>query len=102
MFLPAHPEALFELNQAVAWHEHERPGYGALLFAEVERKVAQAARLPRSGAPLPGFEAHHDVRKYVVRRFRYLVITALVDERLRVIAVAHTSREPGYWRDRLI
>ncbi|MCB9713119.1 MAG: type II toxin-antitoxin system RelE/ParE family toxin [Myxococcales bacterium] len=84
------------------WHERERTGYGAVLFEEVTRRVEQAARLPRSGSPLMGFEARYDVRKYVVRRFRYVVITALVDGVLTVIAVAHTSREPGYWRARLV
>ncbi len=64
-------------------------------------KVEQAARFPRSGAALAGFEPRHDVRKHAVRRFRDVVITALVDETLTVVAVAPTSREPGYWRDRL-
>ena len=41
----------------VVWHERERTGYGAVLFEEVTRRVEQAARLPRSGSPLMGFEA---------------------------------------------
>lgn len=102
MLLPFHPDATTELDHAVAWHEHERTGYGSFLFDEVIRKVEQAARLPRSGAPVLGFPARYDVRKFVVNRFRYVVITALVDEQRTVIAVAHTSRAPGYWRDRLI
>lgn len=102
MRLPFHPDALIELDQAVAWHERERAGYGSLLFEEVIRKVDQATSLPRSGAPVMGFDARHDVRKYVVRRFRYVLITAIVEEQITVIAVAHTSRAPGYWRDRLL
>jgi hypothetical protein len=47
MHLPFHPDALIELNQAVAWHERERAGYGSFLFDEVVRKVEQAARIPR-------------------------------------------------------
>lgn len=72
------------------------------LLDEVSARVEQAASFPRSGSPLVGFEDHHDVRKHVVRRFRYVVTTALVDGVLTVIAVAHTSREPGYWRERLV
>lgn len=59
--LPFHPEAVEELDDAVAWHESERAGYGALLFGEVTRRVAQAAMFPRSGTPASGFEARHDV-----------------------------------------
>lgn len=102
MHLPFHPDALVELDHAVAWHEHERAGYGSILFDEVVRKVEQAARFPQSGAPVLGFDARHDVRKLVVSRFRYVLITALVEDELTVIAVAHTSRAPGYWRDRLL
>jgi len=102
MPLPIHPEALMELDHAMAWHERERVGYGLALLDEVSTKVEQAARFPRSGTPLVGFEPRHDVRKHAVRRFRYVVITAVVDETLTVVAVAHTSREPGYWCDRLV
>lgn len=101
MLLLIHPEAYIELDQAMEWHERERVGYGIALLDEVVCQIEQAARFPRSGARVRGFEARYDVRKYVVRRFRYVVINAIVDGELKVIAVAHTSREPGYWRDRL-
>lgn len=100
--LPFHPDALAEFRAAVALHEEDRPGFGALLIEAVTDKVGQAARFPRSGTPLAGFDERHDVRQFAVRQFRYLVVTALVTRVERtVIAVAHTSREPGYWRDRL-
>ncbi len=99
--LAFHPEAELEFDAAAAWHERERDGYGALLVAEVTRRVDQAARFPTSGAPVHGFAPPYDDRKFVVRRFRYVLITALVGDDRIVIAVAHTSRAPGYWRDRL-
>lgn len=64
----------------------------------MSRRVGQAARLPQSGTRVAGFAA---VRQFALQRFRYLVITALVGREHLVIAVAHTAREPGYWRDRL-
>lgn len=101
MRLRLHPAALVELDEAVDYLEEQREGFGNLLFDEVSRRISQAARWPRSGAPVAGFAECHDVRQFVVKRFRYLVVTALVrDERL-VVAVAHASRKPGYWRDRL-
>jgi toxin ParE1/3/4 len=101
MRLRLHPAALIELDEIVDYLEGERPGFGALLFDEVTRKVAQAARWPRSGAPVAGFAVRRDVRQYIVGRFSYVVVTAIVrDERL-VIAVAHTSRKPRYWSSRV-
>jgi len=101
MLLELHPEAVEELEAAVAWHNRERLGYGDLLFDELRKRVAQATRFPRSGAPVVGFEPGYDVRSYSLRRFAYRVITAVVNGTPLVVAVAHTSREPSYWRERL-
>jgi toxin ParE1/3/4 len=99
--LPFHPEARTEFREAVAWHEREHAGFGALLIEAVIDRVGQAARFPQSGRPVSGFDEDYDVRLFAVRRFRSVVVTALVAGERKVIAVAHTSRRPGYWRDRL-
>lgn len=100
MMLRFHPEALDEFDAAVAWHEQERDGRGTMLLRNVVKRVAQAARFPRSGAPVAGFDAHHDVRQFVLRRLPYVVITASIMGERMVVAVAHTSKRPGYWRSR--
>jgi hypothetical protein len=48
-----------------------------------------------------GFDRERDVRRFVVLRFPYSIVTAIVDGRRAVVAVAHTSREPNYWHDRV-
>lgn len=99
--LAIHPEALDELASQVELLEEEREGHGRLMYEEVRRRVTQASRFPRSGAPIGGFDARYDVRCYTLRRFPFRVVTALIGGRRFVIAVAHTQREPGYWRERL-
>ena len=101
MLLELHPEAVEELEAAVVWHNHERPGNGDRLYDEIRRRVTQATRFPKSGAPVAGFDARYDVRSYGLRRFPYLVITAVVSGAPLVVAIAHARREPAYWRDRL-
>jgi plasmid stabilization system protein ParE len=101
MRLRLHPAALAELDEAVAWHEERRTGWGSVLFEELSLRIGQAARFPRSGAPVMGFESKYDVRQYVLSRFKYVVITAHVSGEQVVVAVAHTSRQPKYWRRRL-
>ena len=40
-------------------------------------------------------------RKYVLKRFPYLIFYVDYPDRIRVLAVAHTSRRPGYWKTRI-
>ena len=101
MRLPFEEEAAAELIDAAAWYERERKGFGALFVAEVRRTVARAADLPRSGPRVAGCHPDRDVRRFVVRRFPYLVVTAIVSGERAVVAVAHGRRRPGYWRDRV-
>lgn len=101
MRLPFESDAADELGAAAAWYERERVSYGALFLSEVRRSVDRAARFPQSGIRVPGLDPERDIRRFVLRRFPYSVVTAMVDGRRAVVAVAHASREPGYWRDRL-
>jgi hypothetical protein len=39
-------------------------------------------------------------RRVLVRRFPYFVIYREWSDRLEIVAVAHQSRRPGYWRSR--
>jgi hypothetical protein len=41
------------------------------------------------------------VKRLPLRRFPYAVVVRAEASELVVIAFAHTSRRPGYWRDRL-
>jgi toxin ParE1/3/4 len=86
MRLPFEAEAAAEFEEAVAWYEREREGLGAMFVSEVRRAIDRAADLPRSG-PCVGDT--------------YLVITGLVAGQRAVLAVAHTRRRLGYWRERL-
>jgi toxin ParE1/3/4 len=41
------------------------------------------------------------VRKYILRRFPYLIFYIDYPECIRIYAIAHTSRRPGYWKSRI-
>ena len=96
-----HPAALEELLAEIEYLEDAEPGLGEKYFSEVQRRVRQATRFPASGAPILGFEARYDVRRFGLRTFPAAVITASIRGELIVIAVAHTRRDPEYWRERL-
>jgi len=103
MELPFEEHAEGELLEAAAWYESERDGYGELFIDEVEAKVQRAARFPHSGPRviLPELDPRHDVRRFPLGRFQHQVLTAIIAGERAVVAIAHTSRRPGYWQDRL-
>jgi plasmid stabilization system protein ParE len=41
------------------------------------------------------------VRQKVLRKHPYIIVYRASDEDIEIVALAHTTREPGYWRNRL-
>jgi toxin ParE1/3/4 len=92
-FLPAARE---EFLAAAHHYDTAAPGLGHDFIAAVERAVARIAAFPEHGSPhLMG------TRRVVLRRFPFSVVYLLEPEAVLVVAVAHHSRRPGYWRDRV-
>jgi toxin ParE1/3/4 len=85
-----------ELLQAVHYHEQEREGLGRKLLAAVQALAERLLDYPESGPVL-----FRDVRRAAVRRFRYDLVYRIQPEALIIVAVAHHSRRPGYWKHRL-
>jgi len=50
--------------------------------------------------PEIGARVDEHLRRFVLRRFPHSIIYAVVADALFVVAIAHGSREPGYWRSR--
>jgi len=89
--------ASLELTEAVRWHEERRPGWGERLFDAVTRTLALIESHPEIGAPRRG---RWPVRQLKVRGFPYVVAYRIRPEDVYIVAVAHTRRRPGYWKDR--
>lgn len=87
--LRLHPGALRELHDAAAYYDAEGPGLGSVFVTEVERVFTQIFRFPEAAPRVRG-----EVRKKAVAVFPYLVIYALTDDALVVLAVAHHARRP--------
>jgi len=92
-----HDDAAVEYDAAFDWYL-ERSTEAALKFdAEVERGLMQILKAPRRWAAGP-----HQTRKFLLRQFPYIVIyRERTPGEIQVIAIAHTSRKPGYWKQRL-
>jgi toxin ParE1/3/4 len=90
--------AALELSEAVRWYEERRPGWGGRLFDAVTHAFDLIESLPEIGAVRHG---RLPARQLTVRGFPYVVIYRVRTRDLYVVAVAHTSRRPGYWLPRI-
>lgn len=95
-----HAAAAEEAVEAAAWYEKERPGLGA----EFQRAIDAALDLLEAEvvplAAVPGVAGTRGARRLFLRRFPYAVIVCEKGEEVLVVAFAHSSRRPGYWRGR--
>ena len=91
-----HPEALEDLREAAEFYRQQAGTTLSQSFlAEFERSVALVLQHPMLGSLW-----RHGKRRLITRRFPFSVIYSVVGDQMRVLAVAHHSRRPGYWRGR--
>ncbi|MDO8369158.1 MAG: type II toxin-antitoxin system RelE/ParE family toxin [Candidatus Nitrotoga sp.] len=86
-------EAQADADAVVDWYI----GEGALIAAEdFTEELDCALNLLNQFAAL-GESGTHNTRSLPLHGFPYSLIYRLRDDTVRVIAVAHHSRRPGYW-----
>ena len=85
-----------ELAAAVDWYEKRRAGLGSEFYDAIVRTVNRIAEMPEAGSPFLDLKA----RRMLVTGFPYQVVYRIDSHDIRVIAVAHLKRRPGYWRHR--
>jgi toxin ParE1/3/4 len=91
-----HPEAQADLRKAAEFYrEQAGTALSQSFLAEFEHSVSLLMQHPRLGAMW-----RHGKRRLVTRRFPFSIIYTVVSDQLRILAVAHHSRRPGYWRAR--
>jgi len=95
MRLEFHPEAELELIEAALHYEMEVPGLGERFGSEVRRAMDLLLDHPEIGQ-----QVDPDLRRFVLPRFPFTLIYSSTSDVLRIEAVAHQSRLPGYWRTR--
>ena len=87
------PAARRELLDATQWYLADG---GAAVADQFEWAVARALRLlefmPQLGTP-----SYPGVRTWPLKDFPYTLVYRVQGEDITVMAVAHQSREPGYW-----
>ena len=94
-------EADAEYRLAGRWYEERREHLGIEFFDAVDAAIEHIVGMPRAGSLVPRVPAVLPVRRRAVTRFPYHVIYIETATAIRILAVAHDHRKPGYWHDRL-
>lgn len=88
--------AAFEIRNAILWYQHADPTVATRFALAIDHAI-ERARLGLVGVAvrLPGVDA--PIRRLLVARFPYAVYYLLLPRSVRILAIAHQRRRPGYW-----
>ena len=91
-----HPEARREADEVFDWYLERDHAVAERFQQELETAQTTIQRSPDAWA-----EYMHGTRRYLLKRYPYVVVYRVTEDRIEVIAIAHGRRKPGYWADRL-
>jgi plasmid stabilization system protein ParE len=90
-----HPDVQGEIDDAYQWYEQQRPGLGQDFLAALDQVFDRLQQTPEAHQVV-----YRDVRRALPRRFPYGVFYRVHADRVEVIAVQHTRRDPSGWQSR--
>lgn len=85
-----------EVLDALAYYSAIDPALGLRFTKAFEEAIQRIAYMPSSWRPIG-----QSCRRYALQTFPYIVIYALLEDEVVIVAFAHTHRRPNYWRERL-
>lgn len=86
-------EAQADANAIIDWYV----GEGAFVAAEDFANTLNQVFGLLCDHPFMGEQATRDARMLALHNFPYSLIYRLQRDEIRIIAIAHHSRRPGYW-----
>lgn len=95
MRLEIDDEALAEAAEAREYYSAIQPALGRDFAERLDRSMARILAQPLLW---PAFTGR--TRRYLMDRFPYAVVYRIKDDAIRVLAVMHQHRRPGYWTPR--
>jgi toxin ParE1/3/4 len=90
-----------EFQHYIVGYETETAGLGVRLWAEIEAAISLIAEHPSIGQAVPRVPGREKMRRVPLRHFPFLLVYREHPDHLEIVALAHMSRRPRYWRGRL-
>lgn len=90
-----------EFRYYIRRYESESAGLGDRLWSEIEAAISLISDFPSVGEVVRRVGVKEVVRRVPLRHFPFLLVYRVYSDHIEVVALAHTSRKPRYWRGRL-
>jgi toxin ParE1/3/4 len=94
-------EAKEEMRESAHWYEEKRAGLGADFVDAVERALELIEEHPRRFVKVKTRFDDREVRRFILKRFPFVIVYEVLSVETLVVAIAHTKRRPKYWEGRL-
>ena len=94
------PVANEELREAILFYDDAQAGTGDRFSRAVDAAINDIVQAPMRFAVYEGKQTRHVYRRVLLNSFPYMIIYQAQDDRIRIVAVVHASRAPGYWEGR--
>jgi plasmid stabilization system protein ParE len=101
MVVRSHAEAEIEAEEARSYYEAKSPQVAFEFWTSLGAAADQMVRMPYSA---PMWPDRPYIRCLLLRKYRYKLVYSLEyleRDEIFIVALAHTSRTPGYWLNRL-
>ncbi|MGX1025110.1 type II toxin-antitoxin system RelE/ParE family toxin [Flavobacterium sp. CS20] len=88
-------EAELDLDKSYEFYYENNPKVADTFFQRIKLGFENIKENPVT-FPI----AHKDVRKYVIKKFPFVIYYRIINTSIQVIAIFHTSRNPEIWNER--
>ena len=93
-------DAAQEFQEAAAWYENEQQGLGERFIAAFEHAIQLLSEDNPPLTPAEGDAGARGAQKLLLHKFPFSVIVYKIEGSFVIVALAHHSRKPGYWKSR--
>lgn len=91
-----HEDAALEYEAAFGWYL-ERSILAASKFAEALNRAIDMI----VGAPQRWPTGSNGTRRFLLQKFPFAIVYRELPTVIQMVAIAHTRRKPGYWKQRI-
>jgi hypothetical protein len=90
-----HPQAFLEIEAAKKWYDNQFDGLGNRLITELDRALECIGESPESWPPYV-----FGTRRFLLHIFPFAIIYSYDGSSIKIFALMHLHRTPGYWVER--
>jgi len=90
-----------EMTQSALWYDDRQFGLADDFIEEVQTAFRKIAENPESCPLLEHYSGAHQIRRFLLKRFPFVVIYLTRPDEVTIVAIAHGRRHPKYWMSRI-